>query len=112
MNRFSKENKFMFYLKKIRLPILAFIILFVLFYRAINSVDTTTAQKQQEQLIKSLERSITQCYAIEGSYPPSLKYIQENYGLVYDNNSLFIDYQFIGANIYPDITIILLDEKP
>ena len=112
MNRFSKENKFLFYLKKIRLPIIAFLILFILFFRAIDSVDETTSLKQQEQLTRSLVRSITQCYAIDGSYPPSLDYIRENYGLTYDENNLFIDYQFIGANIYPDITIIVLDQEP
>jgi hypothetical protein len=110
MNRFSKENKLKYYLKKIRLPIVAFFILFFFFFDAIGSVDETTAQKQEEHLTTSLRRNITQCYAVEGTYPPSLDYIKENYGLTYDESILFIDYKFIGANIYPDITIIQLEE--
>lgn len=110
MNRFSKENKFKYYIKKIRLPLLAFIILFFIFFDAIGSVDETTAQKQKEHLTTSLRRNITQSYAVEGTYPPSLDYIKENYGLTYDESIFFIDYKFIGANIYPDITIIQLEE--
>lgn len=110
MNRFSKENKFIHYIKKIRLPIIAFIILFFIFFDAIVSVDENTAIRQQELATQSLQRSITQCYAIEGTYPPSLEYIKEHYGLTYDESLLFIDYKFIGSNIYPDITIINLEE--
>lgn len=110
MNRFSHEHKIIYYAKKIRLPIIAFIILFLIFYDAIGSVDETTAKQQHNHLVKSLQRNISQCYAVEGTYPPSLDYIKENYGLTYDDNLVFIDYQFIGTNIYPDITIIPLTE--
>lgn len=112
MNRFSKERKITYYLKKIRLPIIAFLILFIIFYDAIGSVDETTARKQKEQLTISIGCNITQCYALEGSYPPSLSYLKENYGLTYDASILFVDYQFIGANIYPDVTIIWLEDQP
>ena len=47
-----------------------------------------------------------QCYAIEGRYPPSLEYMEEHYGLVYDKDIFFVDYQPIGSNLYPDVTVI------
>ena len=46
------------------------------------------------------------CYAIEGSYPESLQYLKDNYGLTYDEEKYFIDYQVLGSNILPDVTII------
>lgn len=107
MNRFSKENKLLHYIKKIKLPLIAFLILFFLFFRGISSVDATTIKKQQESLTTSLQRNITQCYALEGTYPPTLEYLVSHYGLIYDKTILFVDYQFIGTNIYPDVTIIL-----
>ncbi len=107
MNRFSKETKFSYYLHKIRLPLVAFIILFLLFFRGISSIDQASVEQQQEILATSLQRNITQCYALEGTYPPSLEYIITNYGLIYDDNLFFLDYQFIGSNIYPNVTIIL-----
>lgn len=107
MNRFSKEHRITYYFKKIRLPLLAFILLFVLFFRGISTVDSTIIDRQQDSLTTSLQRDITQCYAMEGTYPPDLEYLVKHYGLIYDDTLLFVDYQFIGGNIYPDITIIL-----
>lgn len=89
------------------LPLLGFIALFILFYRGISSVSDTTNAKQMESLENALNRSITQCYAVEGAYPPSLEYIEEHYGLIYDKELFFVDYQPIGSNIMPDVTIIL-----
>lgn len=89
------------------LPLLGFIALFILFYRGITSVSDTTAAKQMESLENALNRSITQCYAVEGAYPPSLEYIKEHYGLIYDEELFYVDYQPIGSNIMPDVTIML-----
>ena len=32
--------------------------------------------------------------------------LKAHYGLTYDENLFFVDYQTVGANIYPDVTII------
>ena len=49
---------------------------------------------------------ITECYAMEGSYPPDVDYLVEHYGLTYDEDEYWIDYQYIGSNLRPDVTII------
>ena len=46
------------------------------------------------------------CYATEGTYPESLEDLKAHYGLTYDEDLFFVDYQTVGANIYPDVTII------
>ena len=105
MNRFEKPS----ILKKIRklsLPLIAFIALFILFIRGISSVSETTVDKQKESLMTALNRSITQCYAVEGTYPPSLDYIEEHYGLTYDHDRFFVDYQVYGSNMYPTVTVL------
>ena len=33
-------------------------------------------------------------------------YIKEHYGLIYNEQLFFIDYQPIGSNIMPDVTIL------
>ena len=50
--------------------------------------------------------SIVNCYCVEGTYPPSLSYLTEHYGLTYDKDLFFVDYQAIGSNIFPDVTVI------
>ncbi|WP_318583936.1 hypothetical protein [[Clostridium] scindens] len=57
-----------------------------------------------------MTRSITQCYAVEGNYPESLDYLKKSYGLHYDEDKFFVDYQPLGSNIMPDVTIIKKEE--
>ncbi len=68
-------------------------------------------ERQEESLRLALERDIVQCYALEGSYPPDLAYIEEHYGLTYDHRTFFVDYRPIGDNLYPDVTILRLGSK-
>jgi hypothetical protein len=81
----------------------AFLLFLIL---GVHFVDSTTISKQQESLENALERSIVQCYAVEGMYPPSLKYLTEHYGLTYNTNLFWIDYTFYGSNLPPDVTVI------
>lgn len=39
-----------------------------------------TGERSQETLRKAIARGCVQCYAIEGRYPPSVEYLEENYG--------------------------------
>lgn len=84
------------------------IIMLFLFVGGINYTGHRTIARQQESLENAINRDIAQCYALEGAYPPSLEYIKEHYGLTYDENTFFVDYQPIASNLYPDVTIILI----
>jgi len=105
MNRFESHG----HLQRLRffsLPLLAFLLLFIFFIQGVSSVSNTTYEKQEESLQTAIERSVVQCYAVEGTYPPSLSYLEKHYGLTYDHDLFFVDYQVYGSNIFPDITIL------
>lgn len=106
MNRFESTHFIIRILRVFSLPILAFCLLLALFLNGISSVSETTVNKQMESLETALNRSIAQSYAVDGIYPPSLAYIEEHYGLYYNHDLFFIDYQPIGSNLLPDVTII------
>lgn len=106
MNRFEQKKRSPGHRLVWLLPILAFLFLFFLFLRGIGSVNESTLSKQQESLETALERSISQCYAVEGCYPPSLEYLEQHYGLIYDNSSFFIDYEYYGSNLLPEVTVL------
>lgn len=91
------------------LPLLVGIIILLLFLWGIQSVSDTTAAKQQESLETALARSIAQCYAVEGMYPPSLNYLKEHYGLTYDEDKFFVDYQSIGSNLMPEVNVLVIN---
>lgn len=90
------------------LPFLILIAVLVLFIVGISSIDDTTYDKQMESLETALHRSISQCYAVEGVYPPNLDYIKSHYGLTYDETTFYVDYQPIGSNLYPEATVVFL----
>ncbi len=62
--------------------------------------------EQKEILQNAVTRMITECYAMEGSYPPNIDYLVEHYGLTYDEDEYWIDYQYIASNLRPDVMII------
>lgn len=102
----------LFYAKKKRfsitayLPVLLMILVLGCFVAFSNSFSQTNLTYEKEILYNALERSITQCYALEGTYPNNLAYLEENYGLTYNKEHFYVDYQYIGGNLRPDVTII------
>ena len=91
------------------ISLVIFIIITLLFFIAVDETGRNAVMKQQESLENALSRDIVQCYAIEGRYPPSLEYMEEHYGLIYDKSVFFVDYQPIGSNLYPDVTVLMIE---
>ena len=58
----------------------------------------------------ALALAVSQCYALEGMYPPDLDYLKEHYGLMLDEKNYAIYYEVIAANIYPVIDVQLAEE--
>lgn len=56
-------------------------------------------------LRQSARRAVVQCYAIEGAYPPDVEYLEENYGLEYNHDKYFIDYEIFASNIMPNVDV-------
>lgn len=91
------------------LPILLLALILIVFILFSDSFRDSNLKQEKDILQKALDRNITQCYALEGSYPSSLTYLEENYGLIYNKEHFFIDYQYIGGNLRPDVTILERD---
>ncbi len=59
-----------------------------------------------DTLRDGIRRASVQCYAIEGRYPPSVDYLEQNYGIQIDRNRYNIFYNGFASNIMPEITVI------
>ena len=105
-NRFTTKRAHLSRLPRIRIIYIICPILLIIFLLSLSSIQESTLSKQQASLETALARDITHCYAVEGFYPPSLSYMEEHYGLTYDKDLFFVDYQPIGSNIRPDVTVI------
>lgn len=86
--------------------ILLFLVFFAGFSYGISKVSDETTEKQGENLELAISRGVAHCYATKGFYPEDLDYLIENYGISYDEDKYFVDYNVLGANMFPDITII------
>lgn len=91
------------------LSVFCIVALLFLFVKAMDNIGAANDAEQAQILEQALTRSITACYALEGTYPPNIDYLVEHYGLTYDSAEYFIDYQYIGSNLRPDVTIIKKD---
>lgn len=106
MNRFEQTRQPIRHTIAYLIPLTAFVILLVIFLNGVESVSDTTLAKQQDSLETALTRSITQCYAVEGAYPPTLEYLITHYGLTYDADVFLVDYEYYGSNLLPDVTVL------
>lgn len=65
-----------------------------------------SAERETEQLRTIIDKALVQCYALEGSYPPDLQYLQTNYGVVLDEKKYLFIYETGGmSNIKPEFYI-------
>ena len=68
-------------------------------------------QKGEESLRRAVTRASVQCYAIEGRYPPSVEYLEENYGVRIDRDRYNVFYNGFASNVMPEIVINPLEEE-
>ena len=106
MNRFTKPDLVKRIFSSFSVSIVIFVAVIGLFIYGISAVSNSSVVNDQEILTEAINRDIVHCYCVEGMYPPSVKYMEEHYGLLYDSDKFIVDYEYIGANIMPKVMII------
>lgn len=70
----------------------------------------TVSEKQQRETLKQVEdavnKAVISCYSIEGKYPATVEYIEENYGLQINHERYHVFYEIFADNLMPEITVI------
>ena len=59
----------------------------------------------REQAAQSL-RAAVQCYALEGAYPQSLSYLEENYGVQVNHSRFIVSYEAYASNQLPAVAVL------
>lgn len=81
-----------------------------IFLNGLLSMSGRMNREGTEALRNAIARASVQCYAIEGRYPPSVQYLEENYGIQIDWDRYYVFYEGFASNIMPDITVIPISE--
>ena len=82
--------------------ILAFAVSIISFVPLLKS---TGGRIREEAIEATVKEYAVRCYATEGSYPPSLQYLAENYGLIIDEEHYVYYFDAFAANYMPDIEV-------
>ena len=54
---------------------------------------------------EAVQRSALKCYAVEGAYPPDLRYLEENYGLQVNQQDFYVTYDAFASNLPPTVRV-------
>ncbi len=76
------------------------------FVISIDNAGRSADEKQAEAVYHSIMNGASLCYSIEGEYPPTLDYLEKNYGVRVDTDKYAVDYSYFGANIRPTVTVV------
>lgn len=91
-------------------PIVIFVSFFLFLFIATANISKTSINESKKNLELAVRRTVVECYAIEGMYPPSIEYLEKNYGLMIDHKNYIIHYEVFASNILPTINIISLND--
>ena len=99
-----KKNK----LKNLILPVfIAFIalVLFV-FNSAVNNLGKGSDAEGKRQLESAIRKAAVNCYAVEGSYPQDIAYLEQHYGIQINREKYAVFYNIFASNLMPEIDIV------
>ncbi len=72
----------------------------------LRSANAARSREAARVLADSIRRAAVSCYAIEGRYPDTLDYLEENYGVYVNDDAFTVFYEVFATNIMPDVTVI------
>lgn len=90
---------------RILLPVAVIAVLFC-FSVSLDGLEKGRAAEDMRQLEETLRHGCAACYAAEGSYPPSLEYLKEHYGIQVNEERYTVHYIAFAQNLMPDITVL------
>lgn len=93
------------------IKILILISILGLTFNLSKSLYNKTENNKTEELKKTIQTASIECYAVEGMYPPSVEYLEENYGIQIDRNKYNVFYSGFASNMLPDITVVEVEQS-
>lgn len=93
------------------ITVIVLILTIVAGYTGVNTVKTRADVSDYDILCNSIQKAVTECYVLEGMYPPSVEYLEEHYGIQIDRDKYAVFYEGFASNMVPDITVIKLDNS-
>lgn len=81
------------------------VLLSVCLYAGIHYISNMGNEQGIKLTREAVLRTVVECYAIEGIYPPDVKYMEDNYNFTYDTTKYYIHYDIFASNIMPTVEV-------
>ena len=88
------------------ISIIVLLIMIAIVIKAVSSYDEAYARARLDTVREAVYEALITCYALEGSYPGSLDYLADNYGLIIDRDRYIYHYSIFASNILPEFDVI------
>ena len=86
--------------------VLAVLLLFAVLLMETLSVSADKTEEEIRSITDAVNQRALECYVIEGAYPESLSYLEENYGLTVNKEDFRIIYTPYAENMPPEVRVI------
>lgn len=77
---------------------------------ALAAVLALAQQSATQQGAASVRQAVlsaaNQCAAVEGSYPSTIEYLEDHYGLSVNHKDYAITYEAFASNVAPSVTVV------
>ncbi|SFQ36214.1 hypothetical protein SAMN02910358_01768 [Lachnospiraceae bacterium XBB1006] len=73
---------------------------------ALGNMESGQEEEKQKQVEDTIKKAVVNCYATEGVYPATLRYVEKYYGLQIDHERYDVFYDIFADNIMPEITVV------
>ena len=87
------------------MPCLILLVAWMLLFGTGNVEERQNAESLK-QVEDAVQKAVLSCYSIEGSYPATVEYIEEHYGLQIDHEKYHVFYEIFADNLMPEITVV------
>lgn len=101
-----KLYKTKFAYRDLLITILIFCTVLGFFWYGFTSTFQTNSAEKLQITRTAVQKSIVNCYAVEGTYPPDIKYLEDHYGIVIDHSKYIVNYELAGSNVMPSVEIL------
>ena len=93
-------------------PVIFTFVVIAMIVVGLRATEVSSRAEGIRLLEEGVMRAAVQCYAIEGVYPESIKYVEDRYGIYIDRTRYAVHYRIFASNFLPDITVLELGGGP
>lgn len=83
----------------------AVLVAVLLVYGAIAASESAMVGQGAASIRRAVLQAAMQCNAVEGTYPSSLAYLEDHYGLSINHEDYVVFYEAFAGNVAPTVTV-------